>query len=90
MQNAIVETLTISKDVYDLTLENIKDTVNSSHVFDGGGGESIKLSGDTIFKGEIQITSGDIIQIRAQVIQLRLRERYWLNRVLLQKFLTGS
>ena len=58
--------MTISNEVDNLTLENIKDTVNSSHVFDGGGGESIKLSGDTNFKGEIQITSGDTIQIRAE------------------------
>lgn len=65
LSNATIEALTVSKDVFDLTLDNIKDTLGSSHTFDGGGGQSIKLSGDTTFKGEIRITSGEDIRVRA-------------------------
>jgi len=64
LSNATIENLVVSEDVMNLTMNNIKDTLTSTHTIAGGGSESIKLSGNTVFKGEIRITAGEGVQIR--------------------------
>ena len=66
LKNATIINLTVEETVYDLHLENIKDGEGSTHTLNGGGGESIVLSGDTSFKGNIKITSGTALQIRTE------------------------
>lgn len=64
LKNATIINLSVEETVYNLHLENIKDGEGSTHTLNGGGGESIVLSGDTSFKGNIKITSGTALQIR--------------------------
>lgn len=66
IKNATVVKLTIASTVNNLYLENIQDTDGSEYLFDGGGGESIKLLGNTTFKGNIRIISGTDVQITAE------------------------
>ena len=66
IQNAIIAQLTIESMVENLELSNIRDQEHSEHIFKGGGGNSIKLQGNTTFKGKVKITSGTDIQIRAE------------------------
>lgn len=79
VQNATIESLTISDKVNNLELMNIIDSQHSSHTFDGGGGESIILSGDTNFKGEIRITSGEDIQVRTESTGARIEGTIWVD-----------
>ena len=66
IKNATITRLCIEETVDNLFLENIDDASNSKHTFNGGGGNSIKLRGNTTFKGNINITSGTDIQIKAE------------------------
>lgn len=64
LKNATIGNLLVEDTVDNLYLVNILDTLNSNHTLDGGGGNSIVLSGDTTFQGNIKITSGEALQIR--------------------------
>lgn len=63
IKNAIVVKLNVASTVETLYLENIQDIYDSEHLFNGGGKESIKLRGQTTFKGNIKIISGTAVQI---------------------------
>ncbi|MEC2071361.1 S-layer homology domain-containing protein [Alkalihalophilus marmarensis] len=63
VKNVVISSLVIGSEVKNIVLENVSDTEDASHIFDGGGGESVILSGDTTFNGDIRITTGSDIRI---------------------------
>ncbi|OLS38934.1 hypothetical protein BTR22_04630 [Alkalihalophilus pseudofirmus] len=63
VKNAVISSLVIGSEVKNIVLENVSDTAGASHTFDGGGGESVILSGNTTFNGDIRITTGSDIRI---------------------------
>ncbi|OMF59340.1 hypothetical protein BK139_13130 [Paenibacillus sp. FSL R5-0490] len=79
IKNATINTLNIAETVYDLTLQDVKDGENSTHNFDGGGENSIVLTGNTIFKGSIKITSGTAIQVRAEGAESKIDGTIWIE-----------
>lgn len=62
--NATIEELTVNMEVSNLTLYNVKDSLNSVHNFNGGGSNSINLTGETSLQGQIVIESEKPVQIR--------------------------
>lgn len=66
IKGATVLTLNVASTVENLYLENIQDIDGSEYIFNGGGGESIKLIGNTTFRGNIKIVSGTAVQITAE------------------------
>ncbi|MBN8201459.1 Ig-like domain-containing protein [Bacillus sp. NTK034] len=79
IKNATIHTLNIAETVYDLTLQDVKDGENSTHNFDGGGENSIVLTGNTTFKGSIKITSGEAIQVRAEGTESKIDGTIWIE-----------
>lgn len=63
IKNTNIESLIIEKGVENIVLDNIRDKKDSQHIFNGGGANSIWLSGDTKFEGNIKITAGEDIRI---------------------------
>ncbi|WP_071392802.1 S-layer homology domain-containing protein [Bacillus tuaregi] len=79
IENATIHNLLIADTVYDLTLLNVKDAEESMHTFDGGGDQSIVLIGNTTFKGDIKITSGSAIQVRAESEDAAINGTVWIE-----------
>lgn len=79
IQSATVHNLLIGESVTYLTLHDVVDAENSEHTFDGGGGESIVLTGNTTFKGNIRITSGTDIQVRAESPGAKIEGTIWIE-----------
>lgn len=67
IENMTIGSLNIGEGVEDVELVNVRDQEGSVHNFSGGGGNSIKLRGNTTFEGNIRITStSKEVHIRAE------------------------
>ncbi|WP_047984686.1 S-layer homology domain-containing protein [Ornithinibacillus californiensis] len=79
IKNATVSTLLIGSEVENITLENVKDASGSEHTFAGGGANSIHLSGDTVFVGDIKITSGTDLRITSDNPESKIEGTIWIE-----------
>ncbi|QDP41521.1 S-layer homology domain-containing protein [Radiobacillus deserti] len=79
VKNSTLTQLVVRETVENLTLDNVKDSIESNHLIQGGGAHSIELIGNTIFKGDIQIRSGEDVQIRAESADAKIEGTVWID-----------
>ena len=72
IQNAVIDAIVIEINVDYVTFNNVTDSEGSEHTFNGGGSESIVFNGNTVIKGNINVTATEDIQIRSESAEAKI------------------